>query len=115
VSVATFIEAFASSTAVHPFRPSLRVWQLTACFEISVHAGRVSLDFVQALFKGHGDGSRALDWVVGLAREHEVTPDGRVQRCGTDGLSKAALRAWYARHGFHVRRDGHFESVVKHF
>lgn len=113
MSIATFIDEFKRATTDHPLRPDLRVWEMCACFEVSIHAGHVGLDFIQALFKGHGDGSRALDWFVALARKHDVAVKGRVQRCGAEGLPQGLLRVWYANHGFRVKRNGDIELAAE--
>lgn len=115
MSISTFFDAYKDATIPHPMHPLRRVWELAGVFELSIGTGpvaHVQLDFIQALFKGQRQGSAALDWLVALAREHDVDVRGHVQRCGTEGLKQGALRAWYARHGFKVGRHGDIRLAV---
>jgi GNAT superfamily N-acetyltransferase len=107
-----FMQAFVAGTDPHPFTHVLRVWNGCAVFEVKQlrpelwGGASVRLSFVQSLERGRGDGSRALDWFLDLARQHGVTVVGDVQRVGTEGLKVRELRAWYKRHGFRVARTG---------
>lgn len=106
-----FMAAFDAGTRPHPFAGVFRVWAGRVVFEVKPlrrelwHAD-VSLSCIQSLEPGKGDGSRALDWFLGLAREHRAIVTGSVQRVGKSGLTAGQLRAWYKRHGFKVARNG---------
>src|SRR5262245_6059451 len=108
----SFMAAFEAGTAPHPFAPHVfRIWDGRVLFEVQGLDRKhwradVRLGFIQALEPGHGDGSRALEWFLSLARDHGAIVTGSVQRKGERGLTQRQLRAWYKRHGFHVARDG---------
>lgn len=110
-AAAAFMAAFDAGTAPHPFTGAFRIWAGRVVFEVkplnrAMWRADVSLSAIQALEPGNGDGSRALDWFLGLAREHGAIVTGNVQRIGKTGLTVGQLRAWYKRHGFTVARNG---------
>lgn len=100
-----FMEDFHKGTTTH-LMPFLRFWNDNVTFEVKPFDGKIMLAFIGALDQGRGDGSRALDWIVALARSHDVVLRGKVERRGDTGLTTQQLRQWYARHGFQVSRDG---------
>lgn len=107
----SFWSAFEAGTAPHPFAGVFRVWAGRVVFEVKplrreLWRADVSLSCIQSLEPGKGDGSRALDWFLGLARAHGAIVTGSVQRVGKSGLTDRELRAWYKRHGFKVARNG---------
>lgn len=106
-----FMAAFERETQPHPFTGHFRIWKGRVVFEVTPMRRElwkydVALSFIQTLEPGKGDGSRALDWFLELARQHGAIVSGTVQRVGTRGLSTAELRRWYKRHGFTVARNG---------
>lgn len=106
-----FMAAFDRETRSHPFTGEFRIWAGCVVFEVrplrhEIWGADVSLAFIQALEPGKGDGSRGLEWFLGLARDTGAIVSGSVQRVGARGLTTAQLRAWYKRHGFHVARNG---------
>lgn len=61
--------------------------------------GWLDLNRIESADKGHGHGSAALDWIVGLADAHGV-PLSLYARSMGGGLSTPELIDWYGRHGF---------------
>ena len=76
-------------------------------FELVVQTESILIGGIASLEKGKGNASVALDWIVSLARKHEVTLTGRALRLGKQGLTFNQLKTWYYRHGFTVKPDGH--------
>lgn len=104
-----FMAAFESETTAHPFLRFMRIWRNKVCFEVNPFDGAIWLGCIQTIEQQQGDGSVALDWLKALATTHGVMLRGNVKPVGKDGLDKAALRQWYKRHGFVVRRNGDIE------
>ena len=109
---ADFMAEFNAGTTAHPFAPFMRVWQNAVSFEVKVFSGAIRLGCIQTLAAGKGNASKALDWLVALARKHGVDVRGDVKPLGTAGLGSRALRDWYKRHGFSVKQDGSFSLLA---
>ncbi len=98
-----FLEAYRAGTEPFPLAENFRTWRNRAALEVSLFDGAVLLSAIQTVQQGNGFGSEALDWLVALAREHDVQIRGDVVRFGgKGGMSLAQLRLWYRRHGFSV-------------
>lgn len=70
--------------------------------------------FVPEDYRGRRYASAALKWVTALARKHQCKISSYIQPFDAQPrLSKRALRAWYRRHGFRVRRDDTMEYRPK--
>lgn len=67
---------------------------------------RVIIGGLVSIAKGGGFASTTLDWLVTLARKHDVLLVGQIARLGELGLTVKQLTAWYRRHGFSVDREG---------
>lgn len=102
----SFMAAFDAGTTQHPFLGFMRIWENKVCFELRPFDGSIRLGCIQAIELRKGDGSKALEWLKSLASAHAVMLSGNIKPVGKDGLGKAALREWYQRHGFVVRKNG---------
>ena len=104
--VKKFMHAYHAVTTLHLHVDVDRVWQ--GCMELCVSPDRggVRLWAIRSQLVARGNASRCLDWLLGLAAKYSVVVRGRAARFEHDGLSNTVLKAWYARHGFKVRRDG---------
>jgi hypothetical protein len=120
--VDAFMKDYWSNTEAHPFSRHLRLWQVPdeeglVGFEVVPYGDHVGLHFITSFMqKGAGDASKALHWLKRLADSHKVAIELSVEPVKSAGakgknLSKANLKAWYARNGFkktggdHMRRE----------
>lgn len=108
---ADFMAEYHAGTTAHPLAPFMRVWGGSVSFEVKPFSGAIRLGCIQTLAAGRGNASKALDWLVALARQHGVDVRGDVKPLGNAGLGARALRDWYKRHGFTVKQDGSFSLV----
>jgi hypothetical protein len=70
----------------------------------------VSLQKICSVTRQAGAGSEALDWLCRLADAYNVRIEGwalPLPIVPDKFLRTADLYAWYKRHGFRVKRDGH--------
>ncbi|KKN56100.1 hypothetical protein LCGC14_0575780 [marine sediment metagenome] len=58
------------------------------------------------LDRRQGLGSKAMEWITGLADQHDVTLKLHVEPFGKDAPSKGAIRRFYRQHGFRDRPQG---------
>lgn len=104
-----FMAEYERLTAVAPFGDHARVWNGCVVFEVKIFGKFIALSLIRTVYKQQGDGSRALDWLVALAKKHQVRMQGFVRPVGHGGLPRKELESWYARHGFVVAQDGVIE------
>lgn len=113
MSAESFMYAFERLTEPNPLHSYERVWQWKAVFwcypQQFMRGDVVWLASVRTLQRGQGHGTQALGWLIALAQAHGVVLAGVVQPCGQQRpqLTKRQLTAWYKRHGFTVKTDGH--------
>ena len=98
-------KAYIAGTQGHPFLRNLRVRNDQVILDVKPFSGYILLSQIIALDIGQRQASAALDWVVDLAREHDVVIKGDVVRIGKSGMTKKDLTQWYKRHGFDVKGD----------
>lgn len=98
-------KAYIAGTQGYPFLRQLRVRDNQVILDVKPFSGYIFLSQIMALDIGQGHASAALEWVVDLARQHDVVIKGDVVRIGQSGMKKKELAQWYKRHGFDVKGD----------
>ena len=98
-----FMQAFEAGTCEHPTTKSYRVRGGRVVFDVSPSlSGTIRLSLIESAQPGRGFASVALNWLTGLAGEHQVPVTGGIIQVGEAGLSVKELAAWYERRGFRV-------------
>jgi hypothetical protein len=101
-----FMAEFNSQTWPNPFNNRERVFIRYAAFALAISFDDViRIECIRSLGdRGQGNGSRALDWLCGIADRHGVKLTGTVQPVGNvrPRLNIRQLLKWYRRHGFMV-------------
>lgn len=100
---AEFMAEFRSATTSNPMSMRSRLWMGEVAIDVQPFGSLIRLVEIRSVRRGRGSASKALDWLLSLARKHGVDLSCTAKPLGSDGLSLDALCAWYQRHGF--RRD----------
>ena len=100
MSITSFLDQYVTETRQHPIIPRERIWENRVTLEVYPFSGRIHLASIYSLYPGEGHASQCLDWLINLAKTHEVTIDGTAKRFGRlGGMPTQQLKAWYKRHG----------------
>jgi len=106
-----FTNEYQSATSPWVAKPGWRVWRDQVLFHVTIYYGHAYLRHVQALALGRGAGTKAMRWLLELARGHGVSIIGHAGKFlgrKAPGPGVMALRRWYRGLGARFDRRGAF-------